>query len=198
MLGSKDAKKEIILEVAKKHFESYGYKRTVIDDIVREVGIAKGTFYLYFPSKEKLFVQVLDGLRARLMGELLPIMEGTESPREKLRAMLTFTFEALNDPFLSSLYKDGSEFQLILNLVDQPDWKQEIDNSITMIKGLIMDGIEKGEFREDLDVDAIPFLIGSLKFLHYYKDVVTRDLLESDRLVASIIDVFISGLSKKD
>ena len=38
----------------------YGVKRTTVDDLVKMVNIPKGTFYLFYPSKEHLFLDVLD------------------------------------------------------------------------------------------------------------------------------------------
>jgi AcrR family transcriptional regulator len=48
-------KHEAILAAALTLFGHYGYRRTSIDDIAQEAGIAKGTVYLYFKSKEEIF-----------------------------------------------------------------------------------------------------------------------------------------------
>ncbi|WP_019927379.1 TetR/AcrR family transcriptional regulator [Nocardia sp. BMG111209] len=50
-----DARRGEILDAALLVFGRYGYRRTSMDDIAREVGIAKGTIYLSFPSKEEVF-----------------------------------------------------------------------------------------------------------------------------------------------
>ena len=51
-------KQERILDAAQRLFVRYGVKRTSVDDIVREAGIAKGTLYLYYDSKNALFAAV--------------------------------------------------------------------------------------------------------------------------------------------
>ncbi len=50
-----EVKREAILAAAVTLFGRYGYRRTAMDEIAREAGIAKGTVYLYFPTKEALF-----------------------------------------------------------------------------------------------------------------------------------------------
>lgn len=50
-----EAKREAILAAALTLFGRYGYRRTSMEEIAREAGIAKGTVYLYFPTKEILF-----------------------------------------------------------------------------------------------------------------------------------------------
>jgi len=63
-----DGKREAILAAALELFGRYGYRRTSIDDIARQAGVAKGTVYLYVESKEALFrtlsQSLLDGVLA--------------------------------------------------------------------------------------------------------------------------------------
>jgi AcrR family transcriptional regulator len=48
-------KGELLLAAAKRCFLLHGYRRTSIDDVAQEAGVAKGTVYLYFKSKEEIF-----------------------------------------------------------------------------------------------------------------------------------------------
>jgi AcrR family transcriptional regulator len=43
-----------------KHFERAGLRAARVDDICRDVGIAKGSFYAFFPSKEELFMAIVE------------------------------------------------------------------------------------------------------------------------------------------
>ena len=53
-----------ILQAARAVFARQGYANTVVDDIATHAGIAKGTVYLYFPSKEQIYLAaLLDGAR---------------------------------------------------------------------------------------------------------------------------------------
>ncbi len=54
----KDIKRASILREAEKLFERYGYRKVSIDEIVAAAGIAKGTFYLYFRSKDVLYHEI--------------------------------------------------------------------------------------------------------------------------------------------
>lgn len=48
-----------LLQIAYKMFISKGYENTSVDDIIREAGIAKGTYYYYFASKEQTLEEVI-------------------------------------------------------------------------------------------------------------------------------------------
>lgn len=49
------SKSDIILDAADRLFARFGYRRTAMDDVAAEAGVAKGTLYLYFDSKAALF-----------------------------------------------------------------------------------------------------------------------------------------------
>lgn len=55
-----------ILDAALRVFARAGYHATSVDDIVREAHVARGTFYLYFPSKHAIFSALVDDLVADL------------------------------------------------------------------------------------------------------------------------------------
>lgn len=69
--------RERILEAAVKVFATKGYHDTKVDDIVAESNTSKGSFYFYFPSKQEIFLALVDTfanllenrLRARLQAE---------------------------------------------------------------------------------------------------------------------------------
>ncbi|MBI1238842.1 MAG: TetR family transcriptional regulator [Alphaproteobacteria bacterium] len=58
----REDKRARIVEAASELFQRYGIKRTAIDDIAAAAGIAKGTIYLYFKSKDEVFAAVAEQL----------------------------------------------------------------------------------------------------------------------------------------
>src|ERR1700719_3973000 len=67
-------KRDRILDAAQKLFVRYGVKRTSIDDVAREAGIAKGTVYLSFKTKAELFAAIADRLCASTLTDAQRIM----------------------------------------------------------------------------------------------------------------------------
>ena len=51
-------KKAKILDCGKELFSTQGFKDTSVADITKKAGIATGTFYLYYPSKDELFMEI--------------------------------------------------------------------------------------------------------------------------------------------
>lgn len=79
-----------ILDAADRLFIKHGYRRTSMDEIAVEAGIAKGTLYIYFDSKEALFI----ALQARMLDEAAARCAAAEARGGKLAEILTGQLEA--------------------------------------------------------------------------------------------------------
>ena len=71
----REHRRALILRAAVETFSARGYHRTRIADIIKSAGIARGTFYLYFDSKNAIFLELLD----TLLDEFLSGIEGVET-----------------------------------------------------------------------------------------------------------------------
>ncbi len=67
-----------VLVAARKVFSLKGYHASSVADILSEAGIARGTFYLYFPSKRAVFEVLLDEMFIQIRGALQRVRIGTE------------------------------------------------------------------------------------------------------------------------
>jgi AcrR family transcriptional regulator len=199
MARDRGAQRERILEVGQRHFERFGYRRAVIDEIVREVGIAKGTFYLHFTSKEALFFELVNRLREEAMAKFYAAMQDQPTATAKLRTMIRMSLEAFDDyPLLARLVADDPEFRLVARLLEQPDVQEEVGHSVRYVQDILSEGIAAGELRADLDLETVPFVIGTLKFLHYYIGLVASHGITRKQYIEGIIDVAMNGVVRHD
>jgi AcrR family transcriptional regulator len=81
-------KRDRILDAAQELFVRYGVKRTSIDDVAREAGIAKGTVYLSFESKAELFAAIADRLCASTFADVQRIALETTPLTKRLVGIL--------------------------------------------------------------------------------------------------------------
>lgn len=77
-----------ILEAARTVFARQGYAETVVEDIARQAEIGKGTLYLYFPSKEQIYLAALMQDSQRLDHDSRAAMDAVSNWRDKLRAYI--------------------------------------------------------------------------------------------------------------
>lgn len=83
-----DYRREQILEAAVRSFARHGLHATTVDQIARAAGVAKGTVYLYYRSKEDLLKHALTEGIAGLRTETLPIITGGGAIDARLRGFL--------------------------------------------------------------------------------------------------------------
>jgi AcrR family transcriptional regulator len=89
-----------ILQAARAVFARQGYANTVVEDIATETGIAKGTLYIYFPSKEHIYLAALLEEARQLDADSRAAMSAAATWRDKLGAYLQVRlhyFEAHQD-----------------------------------------------------------------------------------------------------
>jgi AcrR family transcriptional regulator len=86
-----------ILDAARTVFARQGYASTVVEDIARQADIGKGTLYLYFPSKEQIYLAVLVEDAHRLDDETRTAMGLASNWKDKLRAYVEVRLRYFDD-----------------------------------------------------------------------------------------------------
>jgi AcrR family transcriptional regulator len=158
--GYADRRRQQILEAAFACFTRQGYHLTTIDDIVAEAGLSKGAIYGYFASKEKLFLALHD-LR---YGERMRHLRTTYHDRASVTQWLEQSAEAflamLRTQY-AGLPRIGIEFWS--QATHRPDIKRKFGQIYSAWHSLfataLAEGVRTGEFRRDIDVDAIAHAI---------------------------------------
>src|SRR5256885_16440065 len=88
-------KREAILRAAIRVFAHNGYFNSKVADIAREAGVADGTVYLYFKSKEEILHSVFDRSMEVAIADGHKRLEGITDAREKLRRIAQMHLERL-------------------------------------------------------------------------------------------------------
>jgi AcrR family transcriptional regulator len=86
-----------LVDAGRDQFARFGLDRTRIKDLTDAVGIAPSTFYQFFDSKERLYLEVLAAERERIAAEVGAGLDRTETPRDELRFALEYLFAELED-----------------------------------------------------------------------------------------------------
>ncbi len=153
----KEQRRRDILDAAKKVFFSYGFKHTSMEKIAESSQLAKGTLYLYFKTKEELYISLIeDGLKilSALMQKYIGAATGVEN---KLLAMTRAYYR------FSQEHEDFFNIFTSINAGDLRDVRSKVDpDKLARLKrlekiefthavSLVRQGIDEGLFRDDLD-----------------------------------------------
>ena len=82
--GQDPAKRQQIIEGARRVFIDMGFDAASMNDITREAGVSKGTIYVYFASKEELFEALIEEERCAIFNDLYEALEQGGDVRDTL------------------------------------------------------------------------------------------------------------------
>jgi len=80
-----DFRRAQVIDAARERFSKHGLAGTTMDGIAQAAGVAKGTVYLYYKSKEDIFRQILDEDLTYFYDETVPPISGPGDIEQKLR-----------------------------------------------------------------------------------------------------------------
>jgi AcrR family transcriptional regulator len=147
-------KKETILRVATKLFSEKGYRNTTIAELAELTGVAEGTIFYHFKTKEGLFLAILESIRQTLIGEFESFFKEKrfESGLEMLEGSIFFYL---------FLVGTKEELFLILHRYDAYELAQVnpvFRKNFSAIYNFILDTFEKAIIRGKRDgtIDDLP------------------------------------------
>jgi len=151
---NKTKNRQAIIEAGIRIFIDKGVSETTVRDIIRSTGLASGTFYNYFNSKEEVLVAIFDDFAKEIGKSVRDENVQPESFEEFLRIKLTRFFK-----FVSSkpeIYMIMSNNHNLVNnfSINTPQIILEID----YLKEEISDYIKKGVF-PNFDVDLLALVV---------------------------------------
>ncbi len=151
-VAAKEARQEQILQAALRCFARRGYHATTIEDLVTETGLSRGALYLYYPSKEALYLALADrwncGLEAAIRRQMTPDL----SPVAVLQLIIEVTgahVEAEADA-CRVLMEGWILGRTLPALEDQVERQQE--QALQVFEQLLQAGVASGELRHDLPI----------------------------------------------
>ncbi len=181
-------REERILDAAAALLVRWGYRKTTIDDVAREAGVGKGTVYLHWKDKNRLFSAVIwrAGRQASedMMQRIAADPEGGLFHRVWTHGMLAI----FSNPLMAALMKGRPDiFQGLLDTLDQKTLNQLVGNADVHIVRLQRAGL----IRADLPVPVIRFLIGSLKtgIIHMPDLMGQEDMPSMEQLTDALSDL---------
>ena len=143
-----------LIKIARKHFSTYGFEKTSLEAIVKEVNMTRGALYHHFKNKKELFLAVLSQVQNEV-GENVEkeAMTSKDVWEQLILGCIGFVEAATLESNKRILLIDS------LNVVEWEDWrKMDDENSVTLLKEQLEDVKESGVL-VNLDTTLIAHMI---------------------------------------
>jgi len=180
-----------ILESAKEIFSLTGFHKADMNEIAKQAKIAKGTVYLYFPSKKELFIAVikdgLENLSKKIMDDVENIDDSVEKIKKAISTYMLF-FKNHQELYRILLHPD-------LELIDGiAETMKDIKLSkLPRLAETLKKGIEKGQIRK-LDEKSLSYMILGMTDLLLFQWLSNPDEEPIEKKIEQITDVLFRGI----
>lgn len=164
-----EERKNEILDVAERLFGTKGFDSTSTGDILNEIGIARGTLYYHFKSKEEILDAMISRMTNRLIGKAGEIAAQKEVPVLQRLTMMLLSLNVSDSNLAQELLTQAHKPQNAL--LHQKMEKCMLTGINPIITDLIKEGITQGICRTDY-----PEEVAEMTFL--YANTVFDDLME--------------------
>jgi len=149
--------RERILAAARRRFETFGYRRTGIAEIARDAGLAAGSIYRYFRSKEDVFSEVLQRINGAWLAVGRAALADPGTAPERLRRLGTASvaFNKDNALILAILRQD---MEILFAPAAERAYDAFVRANVSMIADVVRAGIAEGTFRT-VDPERAAFIL---------------------------------------
>ena len=188
-------KRDAILKAATQVFAQNGYFQSQVADIARAAGVAAGTVYLYFRSKDDLLVSLFERTMRDALAEGRRGLEAVDDPRQRLSLIAKLHLERLGrDRDLAVVFQ--VELRQTTKFMERFS-STYLRDYLGMIRETIAAGQESGAFRNDVNPT-----IAAKVFFGALDEMATNWVLSRRRysLAAEadvVVELFVGGVAAK-
>jgi AcrR family transcriptional regulator len=188
----KENKRVEIINAAATVFSRDGFHGAKMENIAKGANVGKGTIYGYFDSKEELFKEMIRHTMNEYKDGMEKVLKIERSIKEKMIGLFKYHGGFLNK------HVDIAKVVMSEQEVLPREMKKEmIEDNIGLFKiieGMLKEGIEKGELRDDLDIELASLcIIGSIS--QFYGKRIFFDRKSCDDIYPEpMVDMILQGL----
>ncbi|TDD34935.1 TetR/AcrR family transcriptional regulator [Saccharopolyspora elongata] len=182
---------ERLLDAAEQLFAAQGLKKTSLEELSAAAGIAKGSFYAFFDSKETLYKEVMIR-RAPLIGRQLASVLGQPVSVQVIAALLRqMTTVLTTDPFYRRLLTHPDELRAVSRRVGSAEVARVAPHVVTPLLEYIAKGQRDGRIVDDVEPEVVLGVLRTAGLI-----VMNRELFgdASDQVLDATIDALARGL----
>jgi len=186
--------KDQIIEVARKIFSQFGFKKTTLEEIAQAAGKGKSSIYYYFDSKEDIFRAVVEKEAQILRNEIEKKLNAVKSPKNQLRTYILTRMESFKN--LANFYNAvKNEYLARLDFIEKIRKKYDQDE-VKAIERILQSGIDNGDFiikKPEVTAIAIATAMKGLEIPVFFDD----ENYKLEKRLDEILDVLFFGLVKR-
>ncbi len=189
---------ETLLETGCRQFGLYGFSKTNVESIAGEAGIAKGTFYQFWNSKEAFFFACLEETELKFQEEIIePLLSSGRHPAEILGSLVAEALKAAeNYPIITQALDQALMNRLVRNLPPEILARhQEKDRGEFSV---IVSSWDPDVFDPGIAPEVLDGLFKGIIMMSLNKDLIGKDIFtEVSEVTSSILSAGLKSISDR-
>ena len=187
----KDRIVRVLVETAERLFATQGLKKTSLDELVQPAGIAKGSFYAFFDSKESLYLDVMLRRAPQVGARLAEALAGPVDEENLVGLMRAITDVLVDDPFYRRLLTHADELAAVTRRVGSEQLERVTPQIVRPVLDYLAAGQRAGVLVDDITPAALLGVMRSAGLL-----VMNRDRFgaEYDEVLDATIRTLARGM----
>ncbi len=162
-------RKTIIYTCGKELFEKRGFKDTGVSEIMKRAGMAAGTFYNYYSSKDMLFMEIYNEENAKLKRRILDSLDLKGDPNTVMREMIMKNQQGMEEnPILREWY-NRDVFQRLEQSFREANGLEHVDFLYDSFIEIVRGWQTEGKMRSDIDAEMVMAIFSALINIETHK-----------------------------
>jgi AcrR family transcriptional regulator len=184
-----DERRTEILDVASDLFSKKGYANTTVNDIICEIGIAKGTFYHYFESKEMLLDAINDRF-IQMIGEHARTVQSSDA-RPSVKLLGVFRSMQIRNQVSDSLIEELHRAENAL--MHEKMMRSILEMLSPILADIVCAGVDSGEFSCPFPLEYMQIILSATLVLtdENNSGATTED---QEKLIGALISLLETAL----
>ncbi|MGE8207632.1 TetR/AcrR family transcriptional regulator [Heyndrickxia sp. NPDC080065] len=187
----KDKKAEMF-NCARELFYSKGFKDTNISDITKMAGVGVGTFYNYYDSKEKLFLEIYVKENENIKKQIMESLDLSQDPVTIVTNITAQNFNAMNSNLILKEWYNRDFFREL-----EIHYHEEEKNTDTSIRNFYAELFKRwkaeGKIRGDIEDEHILAIFDSLSYIDTHKEDI--GIHHFPKVMQYLVEFIMKGLT---
>ena len=194
----REQRENLILQIAEEVLLEKGYHETSIEEIAARVGVAKGTVYLHFPSKEDLVIAIFAREVEMFSLAVDEAIASERTVRAKLEGILLFMYSGHYSKRAQLLYSIISSTNLRRIFFEKSGILHDLWEGLSRrIENLLEEGKSNGELDSSIPTNVMVSAFFSLQSPRSYERLVLSEHMSPQEIVKYLGQIFFGGAGTK-
>ncbi len=191
----REERAQLILDVTEKMLLEKGYHDTSMDEVAMRVGVAKGTLYQHFSSKEELVFALIERRIGLFEQFIEQVVSSSQQTRAKLECIVQYVYQERHRQYMQLIQLIQYNIDVRRNLMEKKDQlSTRLEQCLLRVKIVFDEGKAEGIFDPHISTAVMLVTFLSLLSLTQQEQLLAQEQLSSEEFVVQLEQAFFQGI----